>query len=49
MPPQQVTTVPALMERVERTNAVVVKEQGQRQEQGAEVSLRWDPYVMEVD
>jgi len=44
MPPQQVTTVPAPMERVERMNVVVVK--GQRQRMGAP---RRDPYVMEVN
>ena len=42
---QQVTTEPALMEGVERTNAVVVRGQGQ----GMGIPLRWDPYVMEVD
>ena len=42
---QQVITGPALIEGVERTNAVVVKGSGQ----GAGVSLRQDPYVMEVD
>ena len=46
-PPQQVTTGPALMEGIERTNAVIVREQGQGQ--GVEVSLRWDPYAMEID
>ena len=44
MPPQQVTTEPALMEGVERTNAVVVW--GQEQEIGAP---RRAPYAMEVD
>ena len=43
--PQQVTTGPAPMEGVERTNAVVVRRQGQ----GAGVPLRQDPFVMEVD
>jgi len=47
MPPQQVTTGPALMEGIERTNMVVVREQGAGQ--GAGVPLRQDPYVMEVD
>ena len=47
MPPQQATTGPALMEGVERTNAVVVREQGVGQSMG--VPLRWDPYAMEVD
>jgi len=45
MPPQQVTTGSALMEGVERTNAVVVKGQGQ----GMGASPRRDPYTMEVD
>jgi len=45
--PQQATTGPALMEGVERTNAVVVRGQGIGQGMG--VSLRWDPYAMEVD
>jgi len=43
-PPQQVTIGPALMEGVERTNVVVVREQGQ----GMGASRR-DSYVMEVD
>jgi len=43
--PQQVTTGPAPMEGIERTNAVVVRGVGQ----GAGVSLRWDPFAMEVD
>jgi len=38
---------PAPMEGVERTNAVVVREQGT--EQGMGVPLRQDPYTMEVD
>jgi len=45
MPPQQVTTGPALMEGVKRTNTVVVRGQGQ----GVEVPPRRDPYTMEVD
>jgi len=44
MPPQQATIGPALMERVERTNAVVVRGQGQEME-----VPRRDPYAMEVD
>jgi len=44
MPSQQVTTEPALMEGVERTNVVVVRGQGQ----GIGTPRR-DPYVMEVD
>jgi len=42
--PQQVITGPAPMERVERTNTVVVR--GQRQRIGAP---RRDPYAMEID
>ena len=45
MPPQQATTGPALMEEVERTNAVVVRGQGQKMG----VPPRRDPYAMEVD
>ena len=45
MPPQQAATGPAPMERVERTNTVVVR----GQEQSIEVSPRRDSYVMEVD
>jgi len=45
MPPQQVTTRPALIEEVERMNMVIVREQ----EQGMEVLPRRDPYAMEVD
>ena len=44
MPPQQVTTGPALIEEIERMNAVVVK--GQRQRIGAP---RRNSYAMEVD
>jgi len=43
--PQQAITGPTPIEGVERTNTVVVRES----EQGAGVSLRWDPYAMEVD
>ena len=43
--PQQAITGPAPMEGVERTNAVVVRGQGQ----GAGVPLRRDPFAMEVD
>jgi len=45
IPPQQVTTRPALIEEVERMNMVIVREQ----EQGIEVLPRRDPYAMEVD
>ena len=38
---------PAPMEGIERTNAVVVRRQGQGQSAG--VPLRRDPYAMEVD
>jgi len=43
--PQQATTGPTPMEGAERTNAVVVRGQGQ----GIGVSLRRDPFAMEVD
>jgi len=43
--PQQATIGPAPMEGVERTNAVVVRGQGQ----GAGVPLRRDPFAMDVD
>ena len=45
--PQQVTTGPALMEGVERTNAVVVRGSGVGQ--NMEVPPRWDPYAIEAD
>ena len=45
--PQQVTTGPAPMEGIERTNVVVVRGQGQGQNAGA--PPRRDPYAMEVD
>ena len=45
--PQQATTGPAPMEGVERTNAVVVRGQGQGQSAG--VPPRRDPFAMEVD
>ena len=45
--PQQATTGPAPMEGIERTNAVVVRGQGQGQSVG--VPPRRDPYAMEVD
>ena len=47
MPPQQVTTGPALMEGVERTNAVVVRGQGIGPSAG--IPPRRDPFAMEVD
>jgi len=43
--PQQATTGPAPMEGVERTNAVVVRGQGQ----GAGVPPRRDPFAMDID
>jgi len=43
--PQQATTGPAPMEGVERTNAVVVRGQGQ----GTGIPPRRDPFAMEVD
>jgi len=43
--PQQVTIGPAPMEGIERTNAVVIRGQGQR----AGVPPRRDPFAMEVD
>ena len=47
--PQQVTTGPALMEGVERTNVVVMRGSGQEMGQNAGVPLRRDPFAMEVD
>jgi len=47
MPSQQATIGPALIEGVERTNAVVVRGQGQGQ--GVGVPPRRNPYAMEVD
>jgi len=37
------------MEGIERTNAVVVRDQEQGAEQSVEAPLRQDPYAMEVD
>ena len=45
--PQQATTGPAPMEGIERTNAVVVRGQGQGQNAG--IPPRRDPFAMEVD
>jgi len=45
--PQQVITGPALIEEVERTNMIVVREQGPGQ--GVGVPPRQDPYAMKVD
>ena len=47
--PQQATTVPAPMEGVERTNAVVVRGSGQGTGQNAGVPPRRDSFAMEVD
>ena len=47
MPSQQVITGSALIEGIERMNAVVVRGQGQGQNAGA--PPRRDPYAMEVD
>jgi len=47
--PQQVTMGPALIEGVERTNAVVVRESGVGVGQSMGAPPRWDPYAMEVD
>ena len=47
--PQQVTMGPAPMEEIERTNTIVVRGQRQGAGQNVEVSLRQDPYVMEID
>jgi len=49
LPPQQATIGPALMEEVERMNAVIVRGAEQGQGQGVEVPSRRDPYAMEVD
>ena len=47
--PQQVTTGPAPMEGVERTNAVVVRGSGAGVGQSMETLPRQDPFAMEVD
>jgi len=47
--PQQVTMGPALMEGVERTNAVVVRGSGSGIGQSAVVPPRRDSFAMEVD
>ena len=43
--PQQATIGPALMDGIERTNAVVVKGQGQ----GMGIPPRQDPFAMDID
>ena len=45
--PQQVTTGPAPMEGVERTNTIVLRELGVGQ--SAVASPRWDSFAIEVD
>jgi len=45
MPSQQATTGPAPIEEVERTNTVMVREQGQ----GIGTVFRRDPYAIEVN
>jgi len=47
LPSQQVTTGPAPMKGVEKTNTVVVRRAGQGQE--IRVPPKQDPYAMEVD
>ena len=47
--PQQVTTGPAPMEGVERTNVVVMRGSGVGVGQSMGTPPRWDPYAMEVD
>ena len=47
--PQQVTTGPAPMEGIERTNAVVLRGPGIGGGQNAEGPPRRDPFAMEVD
>ena len=46
---EQATIGPALIEGVERTNVVVVRDAGQGQKQSVGVPPRWDPYAMKVD
>ena len=45
--PQQVTTGPAPMEGVERTNTVVLR--GLRVGQSGGIPSKWDPFAIEVD
>jgi len=47
--PQQTTIGPTPMERIERTNAVVVRGSGTRAGQNVGVPSRRDPYAMEVN
>jgi len=47
--PQQVTTGPAPMEGIERTNTVVVRGLGVGGGQNMGAPPRWDPFAMEVD
>ena len=46
---QQATTGPALIEGVERTNAVVVRRSEAGVGQNMRVPPRWNPYAIEVD
>ena len=47
--PQQVTTGPAPMEGIKRTNAVVVRGTGGGGSQNAGVLQRRDPFAMDID
>jgi len=47
--PQQATMGPALMEGIERTNAVVVRGTGAGGGQSMRVSQRRDPFIMDID
>ena len=47
--PQQATTGPALMEGIERTNAVVVRGLGAGAGQNAKGPLRRDLFAMDID
>jgi len=47
--PQQATIGPVPMERVERTNAVVIRGSGEESKQNIGAPLRRDPFAMDVD
>ena len=47
--PQQVTTGPAPMEGIKRTNSVVVRRTGVGLEQSIGVPQRRDPFAMDID
>ena len=47
--PQQVTTGPAPIEGVERTNVVVIRGLGSEIGQSVGIPLRRDPFAMEID